>query len=98
MKSTLRLKSQVNKAASVSDHINMSNCVDGLLFDDVTWDYITEFDLDWKNTKKKCEELDYKIECKYVRFNDEYILVYSDEDYKNLISVYKRLEKEPEYV
>ena len=54
--------------------------------------------VDWKNTKKKCAELGYKIEFKYVRFNNEYILVYSDEDYKNLVSVYKRLEKEPEYV
>ncbi len=76
--------------------VEISRLTNGILFDDVTWDYITEFDMDWEDTKRKCEEINYKIKCKYVRFNDEYILVYSDEDFKNLDSVYKRLEEELE--
>ena len=95
--SVVRIHEIYEPLSNIPNNIEISNAIEGVLFDDITWEYIIEMEpgisLDWEDTKKKCEELDYKIECKYVRFNDEYILVYSDEDYKNLVSVYKRLEE-----
>ena len=82
----------VYKAIKIDDYkkeISVSDKCDWVLFSDLTWDNISEAGLNWQDTIKMFPNAEYL----FVKFNEEYFLVYSDEKTTDLVSVFKLIKK-----